>query len=295
MVMEKLSRISAELRDWMMKTLESGVNPESIVQAMIKKGFDPIFAYTTLLRMVSQQSTQTLDTYEPKPYTYELPEIGQKGNIIQTSNRKIKVLMRIEKPFILYLDNVLSADECDELIEISKPRLKPSRVVDPTTGEEKMAPGRTSDGTYYSLNENALITRIETRIAEITNYPIENGEGLQVLHYEVGEEYKPHFDYFPSNKVDEDKGGQRIGTLLIYLNDVPAGGETIFPKLGLSVTPKKGTALYFHYTNSKDQVDRMSLHSSIPVINGEKWVATKWIRQRKILSFAKKQESLIGE
>ena len=99
------------------------------------------------------------------------------------------------------------------------------------------------------------------------------------MNYGVGEEYKPHFDFFPSGKVDSTKGGQRVGTLLIYLNDVPMGGETVFQKVGLSIVPKKGSAVYFHYTNSKGQVDRLSLHSSIPVIEGEKWVATKWIRE----------------
>ncbi len=76
--------------------------------------------------------------------------------------------------------------------------------------------------------------------------------------------------------------GQRIATILIYLNNVSEGGETIFPKINLQISPKKGSALYFHYGNQKGQTDRLSLHSSVPIINGEKWVATKWIRQGKI-------------
>ena len=190
--------------------------------------------------------------------------------------------MRIEKPFILYLDNFLSTAECDELIRISKDRLQPSKVIDSTTGEERIAPGRTSKGMCFELNENRLVSTIEQRISELTNFPIENGEGLQVLNYQKQEEYRPHYDYFPSHKLENKKGGQRVGTMLIYLNDVPSGGETIFPKVGLSVTPKKGTAVYFQYGNSKGQVDPMSLHSSSPILNGEKWVATKWIRQGNI-------------
>ena len=188
----------------------------------------------------------------------------------------------MEKPYILYLDNVLSSEECDQLIQLSKERLKPSTVIDQRTGEIKLATGRTSKGTYFSFDENELISKLEKRISEITNTPVENGEGLQVLKYEVGEEYKLHFDFFPTNKVDNSKGGQRIGTFLLYLNDVEAGGETVFPKVGLSIVPKKGAAVYFHYGNSKDQVDRKTLHASIPVSNGEKWVATKWIRKGKI-------------
>ncbi|MCM3568026.1 2OG-Fe(II) oxygenase [Neobacillus mesonae] len=280
--MEKLTHISNDLKEWIVNTLKTGANPEMIANAMIKKGFDPIFAYKVLLKLVNNQPVQTSGGNMPL-YKYETPEIGKKGTILSTSDRDIKVLMRIEKPFTLYLENVLSEQECDELIELSKNRLKPSRVVDNVTGEIKAAPGRTSSGMYFRLEETPLIGRIERRIEELTNIPIENGEGLQVLHYKEGEEYKPHFDYFPESKIQESTGGQRIATVLIYLNDVPAGGETIFPKAGVSVTPKKGSAVYFHYGNSEGQVDRLSLHSSIPVAEGEKWVSTKWLRQSEIL------------
>ena len=280
--MEKITHISVELRDWIVNTMKTGASPEAIANAMIKKGFDPIFVYRTLLKLVNNTPVEAL-AGEQQPYIYEIPEIGQKGNIIATSDRDIKVLMRVEKPFILYLENLLSEEECDELIALSKNRLKPSRVVDTATGEIKTVPGRTSSGTYYRLSETPLIATIEKRIEELTNFPIENGEGLQVLHYKVGEEYKPHFDYFPASKINQNTGGQRIATVLIYLNDVPQGGETIFPKAGVSITPKKGAAAFFHYGNSKGQVDRMSVHSSIPVLKGEKWVATKWLRQSEIL------------
>lgn len=279
--MEKISRMSNELKDWIKQTLKSGVNPESIVAAMVKKGFDQTFAYSTMLRILNNQTLETVDGNQ-SPYTYEAINITKNINSITTSDREIKVLMKMDKPFITYLDNVLSIEECDQLIQLSRNRLQPSEIIDPITGEKKAVPGRTSKGAYYDLNETSLISTIENRIAEITSQPIEHGEGLQVLNYDIGEEYKAHFDYFPANQVDIEKGGQRVATFLLYLNDVEAGGETIFPKTGLSIVPKKGAAIYFHYGNSFGQVDRMSLHSSIPVLAGEKWVATKWIRQTKI-------------
>lgn len=279
--MGKISRISNELRDWITQTLNSGVNPEVIVDSLIKKGFDSRFSYTTLFRMVRNQEVQTKD-YNQMPFFYEDPAISQHGSMIHTQDRDIKVLLSIDKPFILYLDQVISSDECDELIRLSVNRLTRSQVIDQQTGEVKVASGRTSEGTVYALNENPFISKIEKRLAELTNIPIENGEGLQVLHYNQGEEYKTHFDFFPESKIDSSNGGQRISTVLIYLNDVEEGGETTFPKLGLSIMPKKGAALYFHYGNSQGQVDRLSLHNSMPVITGDKWVATKWIRQGKI-------------
>lgn len=281
--MGMVKQLSSDLRDWIITTLNSGVSPVMIADALVKKGFDPRFAYESLFQIVGNEAIRTSERGET-PYQYESIEIAKKGNTICTSDREIKVLSRIEKPFILHLDNVISPEECAELIDLSKDRLQPSRVVDSNTGEERTATGRTSKGMYFSINENELITKLEKRFSELTQFPVENGEGLQVLNYQVGEEYKAHFDYFPPHRIEDDKGGQRVGTLLIYLNDVEAGGETVFPKVGAAIVPKKGSAVYFHYTNRFGQVDRMSVHSSIPVAKGEKWVATKWIRQNAIYS-----------
>lgn len=276
--MENRNHVPVELENWIRKTLKSGVKPEAIVNGMIKKGYDTKLAYRTLLHIVGNQSIYSTKTVDSS-YTYEKPSIDTNENVIYTNDREIRVLMRIEKPYILHVQNFLSFEECDQLISLSRDHLQHSKVVDPKSGIEKLSSGRTSKGMYFKLNENMLINTIEKRIAEFTDSPVEYGEGLQVLNYKEEQEYKPHYDYFPSNKIDPSKGGQRVGTLLIYLNDVPSGGQTIFPKLGLSISPKKGAAVFFQYTNSKGQVDPMSLHSSSPVLTGEKWVATKWIRQ----------------
>jgi prolyl 4-hydroxylase len=109
------------------------------------------------------------------------------------------------------------------------------------------------------------------------------GEGIQILNYAGGGEYRPHFDYFPDNtggRVHTAKGGQRTITVIMYLNDVKAGGATVLPDIKLSVYPKKGSALYFSYVNSKGQVDPLTLHGGSSVVEGEKWIATKWIRER---------------
>ncbi len=85
----------------------------------------------------------------------------------------------------------------------------------------------------------------------------------------------------PGSAVHLAKGGQRVSTMVIYLNDVEEAGETTFPDVGLSVTPKKGAAVYFEYCNSQNQVDPLTLHAGAPVAAGEKWIATKWMRQRR--------------
>lgn len=279
--MGKTIAVPEKLKDWIIHTFNRGISPVAILQGMVDKGYEAKSAYSTIAAVIGPDKLKEVDLNQ-LTYEYEDVGISTTNNKIQTSDRDVNILLKMEKPYILYLDNVLSSEECDQLIQLSKERLKPSTVIDQRTGEIKLATGRTSKGTYFSFDENELISKLEKRISEITNTPVENGEGLQVLKYEVGEEYKLHFDFFPTNKVDNSKGGQRIGTFLLYLNDVEAGGETVFPKVGLSIVPKKGAAVYFHYGNSKDQVDRKTLHASIPVSNGEKWVATKWIRKGKI-------------
>lgn len=109
------------------------------------------------------------------------------------------------------------------------------------------------------------------------------GESLQVLHYSVGE-YLPHFDYFdpalPGSQPVLAQGGQRIMTFIVYLNTVEAGGETLFPALDLKVQPKQGRVVMFDNV-SNGKIDPLSLHASAPVLVGEKWAMTRWIRERR--------------
>nr|AFK48505.1 unknown [Lotus japonicus] len=123
---------------------------------------------------------------------------------------------------------------------------------------------------------------------------IENGESIQILHYENGRKYEPHYDYF-HDRANQFMGGHRIATVLMYLSDVGKGGETIFPNAesklsqpkdeswsecahkGYAVKPRKGDALLFFSLHLNATTDSNSLHGSCPVIEGEKWSATKWI------------------
>uniref|UniRef100_A0A804P711 procollagen-proline 4-dioxygenase n=1 Tax=Zea mays TaxID=4577 RepID=A0A804P711_MAIZE len=125
----------------------------------------------------------------------------------------------------------------------------------------------------------------------------ENAESLQVLRYETGQKYDAHFDYF-HDRNNLKLGGQRVATVLMYLTDVNKGGETVFPnaegshlqykdetwsecsRSGLAVKPKKGDALLFFNLHVNATADTGSLHGSCPVIEGEKWSATKWIHVR---------------
>jgi prolyl 4-hydroxylase len=206
-------------------------------------------------------------------------------NTIATSDREIHMLLALNAPRIVLFGNLLSAEECDEMVRLSQGKLERSSVVNNETGAYDIHPHRTSFGTYFNRGENELIRRLEARIAELVQYPVENGEPIQILHYEPGGEYKPHFDYFdpkqPGNEQVLTQGGQRIATLIMYLNDVEAGGSTVFPEVGIDVIPRRGNAVYFAYCAEGGALDARSLHGGSPVGAGEKWIATKWFRERR--------------
>ena len=142
---------------------------------------------------------------------------------------------------------------------------------------------RVHGSSLFQRGETPLIQRIEARIARLLNWPIENGEGLQVLHYRPGAEYKPHYDYFdpaePGTPTIVQRGGQRVGTLVMYLNTPEKGGGTTFPDVHLEVAPQRGNAVFFSY--ERPHPSTRTLHGGAPVIAGEKWIATKWLRERE--------------
>jgi prolyl 4-hydroxylase len=268
--------ITNSWKQWINTNLGRGCSDASMIEHMVAAGIDPEAARQWLGDVKMPATTA---------YRYETPRAPVNGHVINTNDREVRVAMRLNQPVVAIFDNVLSPQECDELVQLSSVKLKRSTVVDANTGELRAIDARSSQGTYFLVNENPFIAKLDRRIAELLHWPVENGEGLQILRYGIGGEYKPHFDYFsptdPGSQAHLAKGGQRVSTLIIYLNDVQAEGETTFPAIGLRVAPRKGSAVYFEYCNSLGQVDDKTLHAGTPVAAGEKWIATKWMRERR--------------
>jgi prolyl 4-hydroxylase len=190
-------------------------------------------------------------------------------------------LSALRHPRVLVLGGFLSDEECDALMALAAPRLARSETVDNGTGGSEVNAARTSDGMFFERGETPVIQRIEQRIADLLNWPVSHGEGLQVLRYRPGAEYKPHHDYFDpahaGSKTILARGGQRVATLVMYLNTPTEGGATTFPDVGLDVMPVRGNAVFFSY--DRPHPCTATLHGGAPVLAGEKWVATKWLRQ----------------
>ena len=275
-------QVTQELRKWIVDQATAGYSPESVLKSMIKSGWQEDVAAQALedtLRgyLVDHARANGL----PEPRVVPEPLALDHGSVLQAGGREVQVLASMLNPRVLVLGGLLSHDECDEMIELARARLARSETIQLDTGSSEINEARTSEGMFFSRGENALCTRIEARIAELVQWPVVNGEGLQVLKYGPGAEYKPHYDYFdpaqPGTPKILQRGGQRVGTVVMYLNSPARGGATTFPDVGLEVAPIKGNAVFFSYDRPHPMT--RTLHGGAPVVEGEKWVATKWMRE----------------
>ncbi len=226
---------------------------------------------------------------EMNPLDQDAQMIGgrfRRGSSLQVDDRQIEVLFERTDPRVVVFGGWLTHAECDALVAAARSRMQPSLVVDPATGQFRVDPVRRSRGTHFGPGETAVIAAIEQRIARVLGLAQARQEPMQILHYDVGGEYAPHYDYFdpalPGSQVPLTEGGQRVATLVMYLNDVGAGGATVFPRLGIEVRPAKGNAVYFDNCDAHGAPESRALHAGAPVLSGEKWIATKWMRARNL-------------
>jgi prolyl 4-hydroxylase len=277
-------QITPELRKWIVDQAEAGHGAESVLQAMLASGWSEdvaVEAMESTLREHLERRAQ--DQGLPPAAPVPEPALDESPLYLDAGDRKVHVLQAMGAPRVIVFGGLLSDEECEQLIAQAEPRLARSLTVATKTGGEEVNADRTSNGMFFQRGENELVRRIEQRIARLLNWPVENGEGLQVLHYTPGTEYKPHYDYFdpdePGTPTIVKRGGQRVATLVMYLGEPEKGGGTIFPDVHLEVAPKRGNAVFFSY--ERPHPSTRTLHGGAPVLAGEKWIATKWLRERR--------------
>ncbi len=278
--MHPRTTLSPELREWILATTRAGHGVPEVLRLLKENGYDPrqsrsMVAEVLKLPLAALTATTISPVVLPdslRPTHPEPPEVTVAGHTVHVS-------LSVETPALRVLEGLLSEHECAELIELARPRLQRARTVD-SEGRHQVDQRRTSEGMFFALDELPLVGRIEQRLAALLGMPASHGEGLQILHYLPGQEYEPHFDWFdaqqPGYAAITAAGGQRVASVVMYLNTPAQGGGTAFPALGLTVTARRGSAVYFAYEGG----DRSSLHAGLPVLTGEKWIATKWLRER---------------
>src|SRR5438105_1274256 len=277
-------QITPQLRQWIVEQAQAGHTAESVLKSMLASGWSEDVAIdameTTLRGHIDDQAVaQGLPAAVPVPD----PPLEESPLYVDAGDRRIHILQAMFNPRVVVLGGLLSDQECDDLIGLATPRLARSLTVAIKTGGEEINSDRTSNGMFFQRGENELVSRIEERIGRLLAWPVENGEGLQILHYTPGTEYKPHYDYFdpaaPGTPTILRRGGQRVATIIMYLAEPEKGGGTVFPDVHMQVAPKRGNAVFFTY--ERPHPSTKSLHGGAPVLAGEKWIATKWLRERK--------------
>lgn len=173
----------------------------------------------------------------------------------------------------------LTDRECASLRAMINAGARPSKLFSGTEGLEY----RTSHSCHMERGDS-LVRAISDRIVVLMGVDGATGETLQGQRYTVGQEYKPHWDYFPVNKTYwphmRAQGGQRCWTAMIFLSDVEGGGETHFPYAGFMVSPMEGMLILWNNLLPDGAPNRDTLHAALPVTAGTKYVVTKWFRER---------------
>ena len=276
--------VTPALRQWIIDQAEAGFAPDAVLKSMQASGWNEDVAIeameTTLAAHLQAKAERKL---LPAAVPVPEPALAEAPLLLDAGDRMVRVLSVMRHPRLVVFGNLLSDEECAALVELARPRLSRSLTVETQSGGEEVHVDRTSNGMFFTRGENPLVQRIEARIARLLHWPEANGEGLQVLQYQPGAEYKPHYDYFeptePGTPTILKRGGQRVGTLIMYLGEPEQGGATICPDIQLEVAPQRGNAVFFSY--ERPHPSTRTLHGGAPVLAGEKWIATKWLREKR--------------
>ena len=267
-VCHRMSSVASE-RNFLALLAEQGYSSETIKDELISMGWHPQSASLVLQRFAEGT------TFEPAPVPLG-PDLGQLPTRIDAGDREISILASMRQPRMCLLGNFLSTQECAELIELSAPLMERSKVIvsdGDAKHETSLTYARTSDQTSIPSGTSKLVDAIRRRAARVTRWPEAQMQDLLIVRYRPGADFSPHHDYFcPKSHPYLALHGQRVGTLLFYLNTPPRGGATALLDVEMEVYPQQGNALFFSYPLPRQ--DSLTLHAGVPLGEGEKWVAT---------------------
>ena len=194
-------RLDAELEQWVVAQATAGVAPDVVLQPLLDAGWDEQEAVDAVAAAVNAFVARRAGE-QGLPMPEQVPVVAEPNGawILDGGDREVRVLSTMLLPRVVVLGGLLSDEECDAMIELARPKLARSTTVEPDSGGDMVHPDRTSFGMGFARGENDLCRRIEARIAHLLEWPLENGEGLPVLNYGPGAQYKPHHDYFDAAK-----------------------------------------------------------------------------------------------
>ena len=267
-------------RQWLLENLQRGCKPEELVQILQQNGFS-----------MASIKAEMKDKFPSTPFAVmnngdknidnsdRNVDFHQLANVAITQNPNAEKLQN-DNAQLFILPNFMTAEECEQTIAEMNKKLRPSKVT-VFDGDKAF---RTSTTCDLGLQDSDFIQRIDRKIADVVGIPVAFSETIQGQKYQIGQEFKAHTDYFAPNSEEYRKFagelGQRTWTCMVYLNDTEQGGQTHFTQLGAEFSPSRGTAVMWNNLKPNGEVNPYTLHHAKPVIEGEKYVITKWFRTR---------------
>lgn len=275
-----MKKIDDKWKIWIWKNVERGCRKDHIFKALHDRGFD----YANIRDELDHEPTEPLG----RIVAPIVKNPGTECTRIASTLEKREVA-----PYLWELRDALSSAECAALIEAARHRLERSTIVadDARQGAEGEAVSelRTSSAAHFAKDEqvapdfDAVSSRLRRLIAELSQLPESHQEPFQILRYDVGGHFEAHHDAFTENSEylswEGHRGGQRLFSFMVYLNEPIEGGVTEYPELGVTVAPEMGKAVFWPNVNQDGARNANSMHASRPVLAGEKWVLVCWIRE----------------
>lgn len=267
-----MSQLPNEWKNWVIHQLMIGVHPDTVAKIVRENGFTDLQIASAIPSL-----PDTFFTQEDADFFARLSN----PKLLRQPPAELKAL-ETKRAQVYQLDDFLTKSECNQITKLAKTKLRPSEIA--AQKQQDFTGFRTSstcDLPY--LNETAT-DAVDKKIIDCLGVGVGEDEVIQAQHYAVGQEFKAHTDYFEPG-TDAYKtfcaiAGQRTWTFMVYLNDECEGGMTEFPELGLSLTPKTGTAVIWNNLYPDGTINPDTLHQAHPVTSGEKVIITKWFRMR---------------
>lgn len=273
--------LSEELRTWIEREHSNGVDRSRLERSLVDLGWHAGSARETVDNALGSATRSSCPPIR-EPAIPAL-DLSRQVRSLCVHGRNVEIRAFVRHPTIILLDDFLSGEECDALVAQVAARVRPSRIADVERAQNDglATYRRTSESVMLDSEIPDLVHEIEQRASLLLDWPIDRFEYMQVARYRPGEEFAPHHDYFdesfPGSASLIKDGGHRVATLLLYLSDVEAGGSTLFTDLQLEIVPRKGSALFFSY--SVPHPLSLTEHGGAPVLRGEKWLSTIFIRR----------------
>ena len=256
------------------------VSEDKPKEEILKTVYDALTDIETEMGWLDERRQDAEDSFQNLYKDYETSLQQDSSTASEKEEEEDQFFIHSNYPLIFSKDNFLSKEECEHIINISQPHLKEATIYNENSGRDEVSDYRKCKVCYFSHDHDDTVTEIVEKISSVVAVSPTRAEKLQVIAYDGGEYFDYHTDAFDISDINMKDGGQRIFTSMVYLNDVPEGGETHFKILNITVEPKEGRLLVFRNCLKNSNIQNtQTLHAGLPVKKGRKYAINLWYRE----------------